>query len=1085
MSSKPLFKQPRAIKSPKETLTWGLQVTPTKSNIAFQKAISINLSGIDSNKKEITESKKHILSPLFLSKDRLGKMTSSSKKNSVIQNKEPVKERIRLPSLIPVKRVVTANPSDQLASAELREKKLLRRRLNSEDEKSLISFSKMEIIFGGRDKKSCLNEGFQNPRKQREQRQSQVIYDGIASAKRKTTRKKSEDLGGKIRTRNSLLFNEIRNRSEQNCRKQVLLKNIVAAKNKNLQGVEFSRFNEPNKTKNEIYKETDNGCDNEHENTKGSSFNTDKNTKGKGYMNHLLGNSENDSHSQNELISKKENSKLDYLSQGSRKRMKTNVLITKREGLDTDLIKPVSRRKSSFVSLRKESILVEKSENDNFSEQVMMESHMGSIYRRTALHFNIGSQISEESKLESELEMDNINVWKFKGEDGENSELQWQIKFLDLLDKEKINIRSRKQSEIIQDSVTKSIFYKIQSVNFLDVVISKSSKPKKTKPKDTNNSKSQNKKKNKKSNTPNILIGKRESYEKEAKPVKLLTKKQRRNKHSKHHVEWLLEESNEIKKKKSASNTLPKSFSTTKFVLTRDIKGMELSLLNNSKRVKQKSGTTLGFRNKNLSKSNKGKDDGGVDARKTGISRTKRKGNSISSKGHNEQTKTNSKESKSMPKMIWNSRGQCDEKTKLQSKINKVRTYWNRTSLLIPNVFRHVSEMVDEPLLLFEYLDLSRKELLVQANGQKAISQAGAPHLQRKNKGNKSITGGKNCKKKGDDYEHMKKKMINNIQSEKIENKQQIHKKEDIENDNGNGNVKKSILKSHDSNPDLFIINCNSPKTSNLQENQLSEEQKKEESKRLFEENLAKIKKQLREDLNKAHQKIELSFISEKAENWSRNDLDTFNNNISEYNQLLDEQEKLRILQIEEDAKKAQMSPSMNLLEKRLNQSTHDEIKDQISLYVKKKGFQIQDISQQGDVEKSKMKLTLQDILRLELSKSLSKGNSSLSKLSKKIQKKKLLPIKKKLSVSISGSQKFKKCQYSKKNSLPHTNLWGVNSSSKRKKTEDQSILEIQNDEDLAISINSESFENLSDTSVFSLKEHFNRINNNHVIIPN
>ena len=592
----------------------------------------------------------------------------------------------------------------------------------------------------------------------------------------------------------------------------------------------------------------------------------------------------------------------------------------------------------------------------------------------------------------------------------------------------------------------------------------------------------QNKKKNKKSSTPNILIGKRESYEKEVKPVKLLTKKQRRNKHSKHHVEWLLEESNEIKKKKSASNTLPKSFSTTKFVLTRDTKGMGLSLLNNSKRVKQKSGTTLGFRNKNISKLNKGKDNGGVDTRKTGISRSKRKGNSISSKGHNEQTKTNSKESKSMPKMIWNSRGQCDEKTKLQSKINKVRTYWNRTSLLIPNVFRHVSEMVDEPLLLFEYLDLSRKELLVQANGQKAISQAGAPHLQRKNKGNKSIIGGKNSKKKGNDYEHIKKK-INNIQSEKIENKPQILKKEGIENDNVNH--KKSILKSNDTNPDLFIINCNSPKTSNLQENELSEEQKKEESKRLFEENLAKIKKQLREDLNKAHQKIELSFISEKAENWSRNDLDTFNNNISEYNQLLDEQEKLRILQIEEDAKKGQVSPSMSLLEKRLNKSTHDEIQDQISLYVKKKGFQIQDISHKGGADKSKMKLTLQDILRLELSKSLSKGNSSLSKLSKKIQKKKLLPIKKKLSVSISGSQKFKKGQYSKKNSLPHTNLWGVSSSSKRKKTEDQSILEVQNDEELAISINSESFENLSDTSVFSLKEHFNRINNNHIIIPN
>ncbi len=47
-------------------------------------------------------------------------------------------------------------------------------------------------------------------------------------------------------------------------------------------------------------------------------------------------------------------------------------------------------------------------------------------------------------------------------------------------------------------------------------------------------------------------------------------------------------------------------------------------------------------------------------------------------------------------------------------------TYWNKTSLLIPNVFRLARLLDEEPGFLFEHQDLSKKELLVQSNGQKA-----------------------------------------------------------------------------------------------------------------------------------------------------------------------------------------------------------------------------------------------------------------------------------------------------------------------------------------------------------------------------
>lgn len=326
----------------------------------------------------------------------------------------------------------------------------------------------MEIIFGEKDptdRKLGLNEGFQNPRKHRQERQSQVIYDGIASAKRKTSgRKKSEDLGVRLRNKISGNLIELRNKSENGIKLQrdiPLLPLPREQRTKKLLKLEHKiNFNEPNRGRKRTCKESDNAYDAEQENTKGSSFNTDKGNKELDWMNHILGDSENEGNSQNELEQKKNDSKLDYLSQGNPKRIKGRIIkeLTKQKILENEAIKSGSRRKSSFASLRRESILLEKSDNENLCELVVLDSHLGSTYRRRPM--NIGSQISEESEMESDLEIENINVWRFKGEEGGSSELQWQIQVMDLLDKQKSIFRSRKHSEVISGTENPSnIFY--------------------------------------------------------------------------------------------------------------------------------------------------------------------------------------------------------------------------------------------------------------------------------------------------------------------------------------------------------------------------------------------------------------------------------------------------------------------------------------------------------------------------------------------------------------------------------------------------------------------------------------------------
>jgi hypothetical protein len=59
------------------------------------------------------------------------------------------------------------------------------------------------------------------------------------------------------------------------------------------------------------------------------------------------------------------------------------------------------------------------------------------------------------------------------------------------------------------------------------------------------------------------------------------------------------------------------------------------------------------------------------------------------------------------------------QESKILVKIDKVLTYWNKTSLLIPNVFRLTSFLEEDSQNVLEYQDLSRKEVLVNSTGLK------------------------------------------------------------------------------------------------------------------------------------------------------------------------------------------------------------------------------------------------------------------------------------------------------------------------------------------------------------------------------
>ena len=56
---------------------------------------------------------------------------------------------------------------------------------------------------------------------------------------------------------------------------------------------------------------------------------------------------------------------------------------------------------------------------------------------------------------------------------------------------------------------------------------------------------------------------------------------------------------------------------------------------------------------------------------------------------------------------------------KIDIKTEKVKEYWKKESMLIPNVFRLFSLMENENNYLLEFQDLSSKIVLVQGNGSK------------------------------------------------------------------------------------------------------------------------------------------------------------------------------------------------------------------------------------------------------------------------------------------------------------------------------------------------------------------------------
>lgn len=1104
-------------------------LTPYKSRLLAERASEANLSSLELNRKSNPARADKITSPIFLKRDGKLRMEDPFKQEKTAKEgpaKEGIPECIRLPALIPVKRVTSTNQFDSAGLADLREKKLLRRRLNSEDEKSLISLSKMEVIFGGRERaerKVSLNGEFQNPKNRWKDKKSQVIYDKRVSTQRKTSgRKKSEDLGLRLRIRSVVDLVETRNRSENSDRQQ-LSSQIICSVQDSTNGQIAPSIQSQNEggqsriVQRTVRKDSENACDGEQENTKGSSFNTDKGTKEKRWMNQLLDHSDQQSDARKRIRSNDKEPKSNNIFKENRIRAKGAKLreLSKRGPLDENNLKVPPRRKSSYVSQRRDSLIVEKSDFDNVSEAVGFESHLGSIHRRIAQHQNIGSQISEESVMNLDIEIENLNIWRGKGEDEESSELHWQIRFLELLDKDKFSQRSRKQSEVILRDHLKGSFGGVwgqvenwgepgTATNPADATVAQIStihrKPKKT----TKLQKTLTPKKKSKTVTKRVnqtLIGKRDSFEKDAKPVKLLTKKQRRNKHCKQNLDWLLEANEENRKKKpNGGSRENKQMSTTKFVLKKDTQGMGICFSGNPKRVKHGRVTSGGAqKERNTIQLSRETEKPGIINMKRGttgqVSLKLAPKNEGKAKGGNKSTgQGKPKDSKLIPKMVWNSRGQCDEVTKLRSKINKVRTYWNRTSLLIPNVFRHVCELKGQPTQLFEYLDLSKKELLVQANGQKAVSQAGAPHLQRKNKKvakNDSLFS-KNMKPKTSKPNEADQNSENLVpisqelsQSEMKWNEPVQKKREELDKGKKPENVK-----------------AESRKWLPKKQKQAKEVPEKRseyvrtgaggigkgawEKENNLEKKLDRMKKQLREDLSRADQKIKNSFVSKNKEDWTKTDLENFNNNISKYNQLLDEQEKLRILNVKGSRKGKTSATTKHLilgqasfpmLNQKLDRKSIDRVKQQISAYVKRNKLAESQMNGDSPEKKPQTTLTMQDILQFELRNSgAKKGPSgSVPKLSKRIQKKPVEQIKKKVFSTTNNAQVSSKKSQSKKRANQTGNHGDSELQRKRKSSEEIEILAGVEDKELVVSVNAESLEELTEESVCSLDEFIRR----------
>lgn len=477
MSLQPLFKEPRANKSPVHQTDWIIDSTSKNPTSISPRIVSSQTSTLKALPRQYNTPEDPLVRTLFLGSNNMDKNEDLIRRENIWEIppvKEPLKGSIRLPSLVPVKRVGVSNSNEQLNSGDIREQKLLRRRLNSEDEKSLISFTKMKKIFGGRDRterKQSLNEGFQIPRIIRNESQSQAIFD-LTSVKRKTSvRKKSEDLGLRVRARKMGEIIELRNKSENSTRQKTPEVKMVGSireghpvKRRMLNSSNPDShliFNEPIRGRKRTCKESEQGMDLEQENTKGSSFNTDKDNKNRQWINNLFENSEQEINLKSDTGNNNQGFLPEVNFQEARKRGKVGKFaeICKREGANLELFLTTNKRKSSFASLRKESINQDKSEHENQLECVILDSQLGSTHRHQVYHGNIGSQISEECEIDLDMEIERINVWTCKGNDGDSSELQWQVKVMDILENTKGLIRSRKHSEVMRISDLKSRVY--------------------------------------------------------------------------------------------------------------------------------------------------------------------------------------------------------------------------------------------------------------------------------------------------------------------------------------------------------------------------------------------------------------------------------------------------------------------------------------------------------------------------------------------------------------------------------------------------------------------------------------------------
>lgn len=549
------------------------------------------------------------------------------------------------------------------------------------------------------------------------------------------------------------------------------------------------------------------------------------------------------------------------------------------------------------------------------------------------------------------------------------------------------------------------------------------------------------------------LLGKRNNFEANEPTKEKLSKNERRNKHSKMNLDFILRETQEKHKKKvvKVKEKNPITTQTTKFLLVKNNKGVDLNKTKNKAQKKSVSKSHVDLKQKVPSNkiSLKMGSSGTIKLQMSQNNPNKRYSCFIPQKNNSlDEVKRNSlgfNNPNNISKMVWNSRGQCDEEIKLQSKINKVRTYWASTSLLIPNVFRHVSELDNEPTMLFEFLDLSKKELLVQANGQKAISQAGAPHLQRKNKSKKE------SKKSDSNINTSKEKRKSSFNSgfdinEQLEitfssfNKKQ--KNQIFENQNSKDNmINKRIYKQSSCS---LIDEPGLKKTNNKLEN---------DNKITISESTKQIIKNNEENKKKSCQK------------WKTNSLEEFNNKLAEYNLLLEKEEKLKKNGILKNEKIAEMQDIFSgNKENETKEIKQEKIKKEASLSSDqniKKNLLLKDIYQMESSLQSK-EIPVQEKSKLLLkSKKITKTKKNLKTKKTSISNKKQINIQKE-------KDSIKKNENSSLRDSFHIN---------RKDSEIYTILDISQDEDLEITVNTQSLLDFSVDSIISLEEHKKKIN--------